>query len=491
MGDLGPSALAFVRQLEAAGQSLWQMLPIHPPGRGFSPYEASSAFAGNPALLSLEPLVRAGWLASQTASARSILRRPRNDRARAKDAALRHAFSRFESASDRQTRRARRRFDEFVDAEREWLDDFALFALLSRVEGTPEWTRWEAGLCHRRVRALRKIRSDWETDLRYEAWLQFLFVEQWQTLRDDASSRGIEFVGDLPIYVSHRSADVWARRELFLLDGGGRPRWRAGVPPDDFSRTGQLWGNPLYDWKRMSRDGFGWWVARIRHELRLFDCLRLDHFIGFHRAWAVGPRSRTAVRGRWMAGPRHTLFRALRDALGGLPFVAEDLGLMIPEVRDLRDTFGLPGMHVLQMGFGSGAENEHLPHNHRHNAWVYTGTHDNQTTVQWWRALRRSRGAHARRIREYILDYLGRTTVEMDEEPHWELVRLAYGSISNTVVIPAQDVLGLGARARMNLPATVRGNWGWRMPKPGLGPREASRLRELAETFGRVAGGEA
>lgn len=487
MGTLGSPAHRFLDQLQAARQSFWQMLPIHPPGRGFSPYEASSAIAGNPAFLTLTPLVEAGWLEAEevSASAESVRDTSRERRGSSKDAQLRNAFQGFVDARDARSRRVRERFEAYVEAERAWLDDFTLFTALSGAEGTAEWTTWDEGVRRRRAGDLRRVRQAMREELRYLAWLQFLFCEQWTALREAASDRGIRLVGDVPIYVSHRSADVWAHGHLFQLDRRGRPRMRAGVPPDFFSRTGQLWGNPLYDWKQARGDGYAWWVSRLRHELRHFDKVRLDHFIGFERAWGVGPRARTALRGRWIAGPRAHFFESVRASLGGLPFIAEDLGRVTPAVEALRDAFELPGMRVLQMAFGNTAENPHLPHNHVRNGWVYTGTHDNATTVEWWRSLVRARGAE-RSKRDRVLGYVGSTASEMRAEPHWTMIRLAYASVADTAIVPLQDVLGLGAEARMNTPATIAGNWDWRLAEHGLDGEAIARLAAMAETFGRA-----
>jgi len=479
VGDLGAPAHGFVDFLAAAGQRWWQMLPIHPPGEGNSPYTAVSAFAGNPLLIAPEPLAEAGLLRRG-----EIVPLPgrRGGRvrfaaaARHREPLLRLAFSRAAGAPSA-LRRAQRRFEA---EQADWLGDYCLFMALKGRLGNRPWVRWPAELRDRRPAALERAARELAGEVAFRRFMQFWFDRQWMALRKACEARGIGLIGDLPLFVSLDSAEVWARRELFQLGPTGRPTQVAGVPPDDFSAVGQLWGNPLYRWGVSRRDGHRWWSARISHLLRLFHAVRLDHFIGLHHYWAVPAGARDARGGRYRPGPRAGFFHALRARLGELPLIAEDLGLVTPEVEALRDRFALPGMRVLQFGLGHAADtaNPHLPHNHVPRAVVYTGTHDNDTTQGWFRTLNGGAAARARVLR--YADCAAR-------DIHWGLIRLALMSVSRTAVVPVQDLLGLGSAARMNRPGVPGGNWGWRLAENDLTLNLAERLAGLTEAYGRTA----
>ena len=476
VGDLGPGAEAFLDWLVAAGVGLWQVLPLTAPGEGDSPYTALSALAGNPLLISPERLVEDGLVPPAAVADLPPFSPHRVEFAAVgawKEALLRDAWERFRREGDAALRD---RFRDFAADPRHagWLGDWELFrALKDRHSGAP-WHEWPAPLARRDAGALETARRELLVDTGYHRFVQFLFFSQWGKLRGVAARRGVRLLGDLPIYVAHDSADVWAHQELFDLDEDGQPRRVAGVPPDYFSPTGQRWGNPLYRWDRMANDGYAWWIARLRGSLELFDLVRIDHFRGLAAYWSVPTSEATALKGEWVRGPGMPFFHALRRGLGGLPIVAEDLGTITADVEVLRDGAGLPGMKVLQFAFDE-EDSTHLPHHHPRRSVVYTGTHDNDTTVGWFTRL----GGEARRR---LLDYLGHD----GEGPHWQLIRAAYTSASRLAVVPMQDVLGLGSEARMNVPGRAEGNWAWRVP-PGL-PRgdEPARLRRLAQVSGRL-----
>jgi 4-alpha-glucanotransferase len=479
-GDLGASAHAFVDYLAAAGQGWWQMLPVHPVGQGFSPYTGLSAFAGAPHLIALEPLVREGWLRRE-----EIAPPDADPPARARFAQglqfrerrLRAAFARYEAAAPA---RERERWQAFCAAEADWLQDYALFAALKRAQHGATWMRWPAPLRTRRAADLHAARRALGEELRFRTFVQYQFHRQWQALRRHCHALGVALLGDVPIFVAHDSADAWAHPELFYMDRHGRLSVQAGVPPDAFSVTGQRWGNPLYDWARHRATGYAWWSARLRATLRRFDAVRLDHFIGFVRYWAIPARHRTALHGRFRPGPGAQFLSHLEAGFGRLPLIAEDLGLVTPAVTALRERFRLPGMRVLQFAFGGGdPANPHLPHNHEPNSVVYTGTHDNETAAGWARQRGRLR-PEARRA----LDYLGRGR---EEEAHWALIRLAQLSVANLAMVPVQDLLGLGNEARMNVPGVAKGNWCWRLAPGELHPAPAARLAALGRAYGRVA----
>ncbi|MBK8232168.1 MAG: 4-alpha-glucanotransferase [Candidatus Eisenbacteria bacterium] len=473
VGDLGPGARRFVDFLAEAGQRIWQVLPLGPPGFGMTPYQTLSAFAGSPSLISPDLLFEDGLLDRETLEAARIGPSER-------ETALWRAFERFrEGAGDHAD------FAAFCDRESSWLDDFVLFAVAKGFRGGKPWLQWDRPLGMREPWAVERLRQDRAEQIAYQTFLQWQFRRQWDALRRHARARGVALVGDAPIFVSLDSADVWSNPDIFLLDEERRPRSVAGVPPDYFSKDGQLWGNPLYDWDALRGRGFDWWVARLRTIFALCDAVRLDHFIGFYRAWAVPSGSKTARRGKWLLVPGEEMFARARAELGTLPVIAEDLGFLIDEVRELRDRLEFPGMKVLQFAFSGGNDNEHLPFRAPANSVVYTGTHDNDTTLGWWKRKPRRRGEAAgiAHEREHFQRYVGRPVRARDV--HWEMIRLAHASAANTVIVPMQDLLGLGSRARMNTPGRRSGNWSWRFDAADLTPELAARVRSLTETFGR------
>jgi 4-alpha-glucanotransferase len=459
-GDLGPDAYRFIDFLAEAGIGVWQMLPLGPTHADLSPYHCLSAHAGNPRLVSPALLVEAGWLAP--------------DAAQTADARLRLA-SAWQGFRQRADAAARQAFEQFQEAERAWLDDYALFEVLRKDTGAGPWWEWPAPLRDREPSALAATRARFGEDLERVRFEQFAFARQWHALKGHANARGVLLFGDMPIFVAHDSAEVWAHRACFQLDARGQPRAVAGVPPDYFSATGQRWGNPLYDWARMQADGFRWWIARFATELARFDLVRVDHFRGFEACWEIPAADATAVNGRWVPVPGAALFDALQARFARLPLVAEDLGYITPAVHALRRRYGLPGMGVLQFAFDGGADNPYLPHNLAPDTAVYTGTHDNDTTRAWFEALAPEAQA---RVREY----LGNPAEPMPQA----LVRAALASVARLAVLPMQDALGLGAGQRMNTPGTTTGNWRWRFDWPQLAPGLAASLRRQMEIYGRV-----
>ncbi len=474
-GDLGEEAYRFVDWLARARQSLWQILPLGPPGFGNSPYATRSAFAGNPLLIALDPLRERGWLDQDDLAGPPAAGPDRIDFDRLlpwREERLRRAFARFTQGADAATRE---QFAAFAQAESAWLDDFALFMALREAEHGTAWNRWPPTLRLRQPEALAGARQQLAEAIAYQRFVQWLFAAQWAELKRYANANGVRLLGDIPIFVAYDSADVWARPELFQLDAAGEPTAVAGVPPDYFSATGQRWGNPLYRWDELARRGYDWWIERFRHALRQADLLRIDHFRGFEACWEIPAAEPTAINGRWQPGPGTALFDAVRAALGALPLVAEDLGLITPEVEALRKAVGAPGMRVLQFAFGGDATNPYLPHNYASDTVVYTGTHDNDTTAGWWSEAGEAERDHARR-------YLARDGSDIAHD----LIRLAYGSVAELAVVPVQDVLGLGSEARMNLPGRPEANWAWRLRSDALHDGHADWLAGLAELYGRA-----
>lgn len=454
-GDLGHEAYRFVEFLAAAGCSVWQMLPVGPAGDGGSPYQSTSAHAGCRELISLDWLRDRGWLDTV-------------DPARTRAAHLQAAGAAFGAAPPVG-------FAEFCTREAHWLEDFALYSALKVAHRGRPWTAWPAGQRNRERRALAAARSRHAASVAQVRFEQYAFFTQWQELRDYAHQHGVRLFGDLPLFVAHDSADVWAAPQAFLLDETGQPQFVAGVPPDYFAVDGQRWGNPQYRWDWHVADGFSWWRARVGTLAALFDLLRIDHFRGLDAVWMIPADAPTAATGFWQAVPGAGLLAAVRGEYPGLRLVAENLGTITPEVEALRAQFDLPGMAVLQFAFDGDATNPHLPHNHARGDVVYTGTHDNDTTLSWFSGLPE---ATAQRV----LDYLGRPGEAMP----WPLVRAALGSVAQLTVLPVQDVLGLDGAARMNTPGTVVGNWAWRLETGQLGPALAARLRALLGLYGRL-----
>jgi 4-alpha-glucanotransferase len=488
IGDLGEAARRFADWLQNAGQRLWQVLPLGPPGFGESPYQTFSAFAGNPLLVGLDRLADEGWLADadQENAPRSDGQAVDFEQVRPfREHCLEQAHRTFQKGATSQERAA---FDDFRHAQAWWLDDYALFAALKKKHAGRPWTEWGPDLVSRRPSALKARAAELGAWIDEEAFVQYQFQRQWQRLKSDCNSRGMRMMGDVPIFVAHDSSDVWAHQDLFFLDERGQPTFVAGVPPDYFSASGQLWGNPLYRWDLMRRDGYAWWVERLRYALSQFDLIRLDHFRGFEAYWEVPAGAPTAAPGRWVAGPGAHFFRTVREALGELPLVAEDLGVITPQVEALRDEFGFPGMRILQFAFGDDPKaDDYQPHNYPRHCVVYTGTHDNDTTRGWFES-RAGEGTtrttdQISRERRFTLAYLGTDGTAI----HWDLIRLALASVADTAIVPLQDVLGLGTEARMNLPGTSQGNWRWRFSHQILTAEHARRLKELTAIYDRVS----
>ncbi|MEI6740443.1 MAG: 4-alpha-glucanotransferase [Gemmatimonadaceae bacterium] len=472
IGDLGPDAHRFLDALAAAGLTIWQMLPLGPTGYGDSPYQSFSAFAGNPLLIHVPGAISA---ASAWADGASVVNFATVIPAkRAQLAALCAEFV----ATDA--------YEAFVAAECGWLEDYALFIALKEAHHGVAWTSWPDRYARRDAAALAAFRAEQHAVIRRVQIEQYLFFTQFHALRRACRTRNIALMGDVPIYVAHDSADVWANQELFQLHADGRLRVQAGVPPDYFSETGQLWGNPLYDWRVLREQGYRWWIARMRAALSMFDMIRLDHFRGFEAYWEVPGDAATAVNGQWVPGPGTDLFHAMTAALGPLPIVAENLGLITPEVEALRETMGYPGMSILQFAFaGNGLAKEFQPHTFPRERVVYTGTHDNDTTVGWWTA---GAGGDSTRTQEEIdreHDFARRYLNTDGRDMHWTLMRAAMASVADTVLLPMQDLLGLGSEARMNLPGRPAGNWRFRFRWEQLTPTITARLRDLTRLYDR------
>lgn len=474
IGDLGAAARAFVDFLSATHQQFWQILPLGPTGDDGSPYSSFSASAGNPLLISLESLAEEGIAAATSPPGTAASSRVDQQAVGAsKLPALRRAAREFQAKST-----WRGEFAHFCAERSDWLDDYALFMALKDVHPGKTWNLWPGALVRREPPALEEARQTLQEQVTFHKFLQFVFHRQWSALRDYAHHRGVRIVGDIPFYVAFDSVDVWSNsRNFALLPNTFEPRMMAGVPPDYFSKTGQLWGNPVYNWKYLERSGFGWWVQRFRRLTQLVDVVRIDHFRGFQAFWQVPHGETTAINGTWAKCPGEAFFHTLEHELGHLPVWAEDLGLVTPEVERLRDDFDFPGMKVLQFAFDDkGAENPYLPCNFQHNCVCYTGTHDNDTTVGWWNTL----GAGQRR---QVLDYLGGSG---ENEIHWAMIGLALGSIADSVVFPLQDLLGLGTEARMNVPGRAEGNWSWRYDANALTGELTRRLEAATTSYGRA-----
>jgi 4-alpha-glucanotransferase len=474
IGDLGPAAYEFVDFLASAHQGLWQILPLNPLGMGNSPYSSTSAFAGNILLISLERLAERGMIPPPRVSALNC-RTDRVDYARV----VREKLPLLEEAADwflhHAAGEARARFDRFVAESSWWLEDYVLFEALRLRHQQQSWNTWPQELAHREPKALAAIREELHDQLDRARFLQFAFFEQWRALHAYSRSRGVKIIGDVAIFVSYDSADVWTHPDTFRLDPKTlEPEYVAGVPPDAFSETGQRWGNPLYRWTELRQRGYDWWVKRMSWALESCDIIRLDHFRGFQQFWEIPNSEPTAVHGHWVDGPGEDLFRVLREKLGDLPFIAEDLGVITPDVNQLRERLLMPGMRVLQFGFGNPGAHIYLPHRYERNTVVYTGTHDNDTTVGWWKS-----------CSEYERRFAGALLGDTGDGINWAMVRLAQSSTANLCLVPLQDVLGLGSEARMNIPSFGDGNWSWRYRPGALQSELAQKLATLAEVTDR------
>jgi 4-alpha-glucanotransferase len=474
VGDFGSAAYRFVDFLAAARQGLWQVLPLGPLGYGNSPYSSTSAFAGNPLLISLERLASHGWIDQDKISHLASESGPvaYHQVFATKMPLLFEAGRGFVASAPAG---ARERFERFCWENAWWLDDFVLFDALRARRKLASWNEWAPELARRESGALQKVRKELAADLKIRSALQFAFYEQWQALRRYCSECKIRVVGDVAIFVNYDSADVWMHRDLFRLNENLESEVVSGVPPDFFSKTGQRWGNPLYRWDVMKAQGYEWWIQRLRWATRNSDYIRLDHFRGFDQFWEIPAEDSTATNGRWVDGPRDDLFHKLREALGGLPFFAEDLGYITPEVHALRERLQIPGMAVLQFGFGDEGAHMYLPHRAAGKV-IYTGTHDNDTTVGWFQS---GAAEHERRSAEA---YLGCC----EDGIHWAFIRAALNSVADLALVPMQDVLGLGSEARMNTPSMDGGNWKWRLTPGQLNSEVTAKLAQLAELTDRM-----
>ncbi|MCU1319301.1 MAG: 4-alpha-glucanotransferase [Edaphobacter sp.] len=476
VGDFGPAAYAFVDFLATAKQRMWQVLPLSPTGFGSSPYSALSAFAGNPLLISLERLAQDGWIGWERIEGLAGHDGPVDFDAvfRLKLPLIEEAAGNFlDHASDDQ----RSRFQRFCNDNVAWLTDYAMFNVLRRKYGYVSWNEWPVEYAQRQHDAMTAALTKYRRELAVEQAVQFFFNEQWCTLRSYCAERKVRIMGDVAIFVSYDSADVWMHPEIFELDEELRPVRVSGVPPDYFSTTGQRWGNPLYKWGVLKERGFDWWVARVRRALVLYDTIRLDHFRGFEAYWSISAEEATAINGQWVKAPGHELFRRLKEVFGSLPFVAEDLGLITPEVDELREHFDMPGMRILQFGFSDRGSHLYLPHRFVPNTVAYTGTHDNNTTLGWWRE------DASEEERAHVQSYL--QTIQYDGDIVWAMIRAAARSVANVCIFPMQDVLHLGSEARMNTPAAGQGNWTWRYGSNALHPDFATQLAALMEMTDR------
>jgi 4-alpha-glucanotransferase len=475
IGDLGKEAFLFIDFLVRAGQSIWQILPLGPTGYGHSPYNALSAFAGNPALIDLQQLVNCNdldesHLNSATRNSAKIDFDQVHD---LKGSLLLDAGHEFFKKPTTERHQA---FDTFCHEQSDWLEDFSLFMALRETFAGQAWPEWPEGLRIREPEVLGEWQVKLEGNCHLYKYQQFVFTEQWHKLKAYANRKNILIFGDIPIFVAYDSADVWANQHLFQLDNQGRATAVAGVPPDYFSKTGQRWGNPLYRWDRLAAEEFHWWLRRFEFQFQSCDMIRLDHFRGFQACWSIPASERTAVKGHWEEVPGRELFEKLNEQGTDVPIIAEDLGIITPEVERLRDDFAFPGMKILQFAFDSGLDNPYLPENHTANSVVYTGTHDNDTTLGWWQGLTKER-------KERVRKTLGTRRPDMP----WELIRLAMASIANLCVIPCQDILGLDSTARFNTPGHATGNWNWQMESGSLTDELADRLFRLTEEYHRTA----
>ena len=483
-GDLGASAFHFVDWLVSAGQKLWQILPLGGIGPGNSPYMSSSAFAGNLLLIDLSELHQRGWLEPEDLVPDAAF----SDGRLNFSVVVPWRRTRLEKAAQRfatlATRAELADLAAFQTVQTGWLNDYALFMTLADAHSWQDWCNWPAPLAQREPQALQAAREQYAPQVAFWNFCQWCFFRQWHALKSYANGRGVQIVGDAPIFIAYQSAEIWANPHLFELDTHGRALVVAGVPPDYFSPTGQRWGNPLYRWSTHQADGFQWWIERVRRTFELVDIVRIDHFRGFADYWEIPANEPTAIHGRWLAGPGAALFDAIRADLGDLPIIAEDLGELSPEVTVLRQQFHLPGMRILHFAFGQGgpddSRNAYLPHNHDANTVVYTGTHDNNTTQGWWAEASEAQRHH---VREYLNL---KSETDTDSDIHWLLIRAACASVANTAIHPLQDVLGLDAQSRMNLPGVGEGYWEWRFTWGQVEPIHARRLAGLCGVYGRT-----
>ena len=475
MGDFGLEAKQFINFLVETDQSIWQVLPLGPTGFGDSPYASYSAFAGNHYFISLDTLVEKGLLKSNEVAEAEMPITTKADYATSyskKEVLYKIASERFYKNITKNEERSLRKF---CKENQFWLDDYCLFIASSIQNSRNVWNQWTLELVQRDPVAMAKFRKQQSEEIKYQTWLQYEFFNQWYALKEYANSRGIRVIGDIPIFVDHNSADVWAHQQYFEVDKQGNRKLVAGVPPDYFSETGQLWGNPLYKWDVLEKDGYSWWVERFRQMFELYDAIRVDHFRGFDAYWQVDAKEKTAIKGDWISGPGKKLFKKIKEELGELPIIAEDLGVMTPSVEELRDSFQFPGMKILQFAFGSDSKNSFLPHNYNQNCVVYTGTHDNDTTIGWFHS---APEIERHRAREYSLSD--------DHDIQWALIRLAMLSVADQAIFPLQDYMNLDGTHRMNLPGTVENNWNWRYTPEMLNSVDKNRMKHLVSLSNRT-----
>jgi len=488
IGDLGKHAFAFVNFLVRTKQTYWQILPLGPTGYGDSPYQCFSAFAGNTLLISPQGLVEDGFLTSEQLADKPEFSSNKVEFGQVYDWKNRILPDAFEGLHHITSVDLRGKFETFMQDNESWLDDYALYRAVKASQDNKAWYEWDEPLKLGDSKALADISEQLYSEILAEKFYQFLFFKQWQAVKDYANQNGVLIVGDVPIFIALDSADVWRNQNLFKLNSDGSPKVVAGVPPDYFSDTGQLWGNPIYDWDAMRKDGFRWWIERVQATLKTVDAVRIDHFRGFAAAWEVPGGDATAKNGKWVDVPGKELFTALKNAIGDLPFWAEDLGVITPDVEELRDGFGFPGMRILQYAFGGDSQNHDLPHNYIPNCVAYTGTHDNDTTVGWWHSQAGSGSTRdageISREHEFCVKYLDTDGSEI----HWDFIRAVWSSVADAAIAPLQDLLGLGTEGRMNLPASSSGNWYWRFDEGALTDEIAARLKELTEIYGRSSG---
>jgi len=476
IGDLGNDAYKFIDFLKSAGQNIWQVFPLGPTGYGDSPYQCFSAFAGNPFLISPDKLREDGFLSEKDLNPLEKFDPVKVDFGSVieyKRSILQKAFNNFKKDSNS----LEDDFNKFCATHKDWLDDFALFMALKDFHNGEVWSKWEKDLIHRSEKALHKWEEKLSDEILYHKFVQFNFFRQWKAVRKYANKTGIKIVGDMPIFIAYDSADLWANKEEFTVDEEGNLTFVAGVPPDYFSSTGQLWGNPLYKWDLMAKNDFLWWRKRFASLLELVDIIRIDHFRGFSAYWKIPGGSKTAEPGKWVKAPGKKLFKTVKKHLGDLPILAEDLGVITPDVEELRDQFNFPGMKVLQFAFGKEMETKFLPHNFVPNCVVYTGTHDNDTTKGYFEKEKNNDGDIFEHVQKY-LNYFGEDIVT-------EMIRAAYSSVANIVIIPMQDILNLGGEARMNFPSTLGGNWSWRFTWDQVNENLASHYKGLAVLYER------
>lgn len=473
IGDLGKGAYAFLDFLEASKQKNWQILPIGITGYGDSPYQSFSAFAGNPYFIDLNELIDAGYLDKKSVKKADLGKSKHTiDYEKLylnKMPLLRDAYNKAKFVLIKE-------LELFMDQERSWLEDFALYMAIKAENNNNSWLEWTAGYENRETPAVEKFKVTHKDEIYFWVFTQYFFYKQWRALKEEANKRGIRIIGDLPIYVAEDSADVWGNPEYFKLSGSFKPICVAGCPPDAFSETGQLWGNPIYNWEQMEKEDYAWWIKRINHSLELFDVVRIDHFRGFEAYWEIPYGDATAENGVWTKGPGKSLFKVIKEALGDVNIIAEDLGYLTQDVIDLREYTGFPGMKILQFAFDAREESDYLPHNYSQNFVAYTGTHDNETIVGWMDNV-------AKTDRDFAIDYL---KLDKSEGYHWGFIRGVWSSTAYLAIAQMQDFLGLDNKSRMNFPSTLGGNWVWRITEKDLSKALADKMAHLTELYGRA-----